>query len=300
MPVGRIFRWFFFSNCFYGVCAVALSAETFLQSGVSFKQPFFYLLVFAGTVFYYTLAYLKTENKQVAENPRVLWYAANRKAVVIMQAVLLAGVLAACIVLTTQQAHAVFSMPWYVYLACVVMLVCAALYYGSFTGFSSFRLRNIGWLKPFCIAYTWTVLVTLCPAMYITVTHGTTLNAGWQLMAHFINNFLFVATLCIMFDIKDYAMDYNHKLKTFVVKFGLRKTIRYILLPMSLAGLFTCLLYAFGQQVSPAKLVLNALPYLAVIGIATSLHKRKGIFYYLVVIDGLMLFKAICGSVSAL
>jgi hypothetical protein len=39
-----------------------------------------------------------------------------------------------------------------------------------------------------------------------------------------------------MFDIKDYAADHNHQLKTFVVRYGLRKTIFYILIPLTLVS----------------------------------------------------------------
>jgi hypothetical protein len=37
------------------------------------------------------------------------------------------------------------------------------------------------------------------------------------------------------------------------------------------------------------------IPFVALIAVAYSMHRRKSIFYYLIVIDGLMLVKALCG-----
>ena len=111
----------------------------------------------------------------------------------------------------------------------------------------------------------------------------------------FIKNFMFVAVLCIMFDIKDYAADHNRQLKTFVVNFGLRKTIFFILLPLCMLGLASFVLYGVIRHFSVLKIGLNVVPFVLLIMVAYSMYRRKSIFYYLIVIDGLMLVKALCG-----
>ena len=111
---------------------------------------------------------------------------------------------------------------------------------------------------------------------------------------------MFLSVLCIMFDIKDYAMDYNQQLKTFVVNIGLRKTIFYIIIPLSVAGLASFMAYALNQHFQLVKIFLNTIPFIFLLLVAYSLQKRKSIFYYLVIIDGLMLLKAICGSLAML
>lgn len=98
-----------------------------------------------------------------------------------------------------------------------------------------------------------------------------------------------------MFDIKDYAADHNRQLKTFVVKAGLRKTIFMILIPLCLLGLTSFIFYGIIRQFSLLKISLNVIPFIALIAVAYSMHRRKSIFYYLIVIDGLMLVKAVCG-----
>jgi hypothetical protein len=46
------------------------------------------------------------------------------------------------------------------------------------------------------------------------------------------------------------------------------------------------------------KITLNVLPFLLLIAVAYSLQQRKSILYYLIIIDGLMLAKAVCGSIA--
>ena len=109
-----------------------------------------------------------------------------------------------------------------------------------------------------------------------------------------------VSILCIIFDIKDYATDYNHQLKTFVVSFGLRKTIFYILIPLTIIGFGSFLAVAFVKHFAITRVLLNAIPFVLLLIVAYSLHKRKSIFYYLTIIDGLMFAKALCGIAATL
>ena len=111
---------------------------------------------------------------------------------------------------------------------------------------------------------------------------------------------MFIAMLCIMFDIKDYATDHSSKLRTFVVRLGLRKTIFYILLPLPILGLLTFISYALTHHFSEMKIVLNMIPFLLLLLAAAALRRRRSMMYYHVVIDGLMLVKAICGITAML
>ena len=101
-----------------------------------------------------------------------------------------------------------------------------------------------------------------------------------------------------MFDIKDFGADHNHQLKTFVVRVGLRKTIFYILIPLSITGLGTFILYALFLNFPLLRILINMIPFVLLIIVAYSLHRRKSILYYLAIIDGLMLAKAICGIIG--
>lgn len=109
---------------------------------------------------------------------------------------------------------------------------------------------------------------------------------------------MYITLLCILFDIKDYAMDYNKDLKTVVVKLGLRRTIFYFIIPLCFIGLGSFLVYAYSQHFSLMKILINTIPFILIITVAYSMYSRRSIFYYLIIIDGLMLLKAACGITS--
>jgi len=111
---------------------------------------------------------------------------------------------------------------------------------------------------------------------------------------------MFISVLCIMFDIKDYAADHNRRLKTFVVRIGLRKTIFFIIIPLCITGLVAYILFVWFNHFPAVRILFNALPFAALLMVAYSLHKRHSILYYLSIIDGLMLVKAICGILGVM
>ena len=83
-----------------------------------------------------------------------------------------------------------------------------------------------------------------------------------------------------------------------MVRYGLRKTIFYILIPLTLVGLGTFLSYALLMDFPPLRILVNTVPFILLIIVAYSMHRRKSILYYLAIIDGLMLVKAVCGIIG--
>ena len=110
---------------------------------------------------------------------------------------------------------------------------------------------------------------------------------------------MFISVLAILFDIKDYAADHNLQLKTFVVRAGIRTTIFLVIIPLTLAGLLSLVVFASLQSFPPLRIAINCIPFMALLAVAFSMQRRKAIIYYLAVIDGLMLLKAVCGIVAS-
>ena len=290
-----IIAYIFFSNYFYGLCAVALSIEASLQQRIPLNSLSFYIFIFAVTALYYTKAYI-TEKRKNKGNPRSDWYWENRNFVTGSQIFLTTIVVIYAAVVGLKHFGFILHLPLVNWVLMLVFPFAAALYYGvNHRRFGKLNLRNIGWLKPFLIGFVWAGLVNIYPMMFFDIEHELDYVPDIIGILLFIKNFMFVAVLCIMFDIKDYAADHNLQLKTFVVKAGLRKTIFMILIPLCLLGLSSFILFGIIRHFSLLKIGLNVIPFLLLIMVAYSLHKRKSIFYYLIVIDGLMLIKAICG-----
>lgn len=275
-----------------------LSIEASLQLGYGLNSVAYYILAFAATSLYYTHAYI-AETTTNTGNRRSIWYARNRGMMRWSQVVLTGIVLASAGMLLSRFGSRIIAASLWQWVSIAVFPVAAALYYGSAAPLnSSHSLRNNGWLKPFVIGFVWAGTVTVYPVLFKSIEDGSSYTPHLFHLLLFVKNFMYITLLCIMFDFKDYAADHNKQLKTFVVRVGLRKTIFYIILPLSLIGMSTFLVYAALQHFPFWRIMINALPFILLIIVALSMQRRQSILYYLAIIDGLMLAKAICGIIG--
>lgn len=277
---------------------MALSVEASLQQKYGLNSLVYYIFVFSATVLYYTHAYM-AETITNSSNRRSIWYVRNHEAMRWSQLLLTAIAMISGLALLYQFGSRMVSASLLQWVVIGIFPVAAALYYGSAAPLnSSHSLRNNGWLKPFVIGFVWAGTVTVYPVLFKSIEDGSPYNPQLFNLLLFIKNLMFITILCIMFDFKDYAADHNKQLKTFVVRVGLRKTIFYIILPLSIVGLGTFLSYAFSMHFPFWRIMINTLPFVLLIMVALSMQRRKSILYYLAIIDGLMLVKAVCGIIG--
>jgi 4-hydroxybenzoate polyprenyltransferase len=277
---------------------VALSIEASLQQHSSLNSLPYYCFVFVSTVLYYTHAYV-AEPKGNAANKRSNWYYENRKLIRRAQILLTILFLFLGWHLIRENREAILQTNLLQWTLILVFPLVAALYYGSASPQrATHSLRNNGWLKPFVIGLVWAGAVTVYPVLFGSIEHQTAYAPDWVSVLLFIKNFMYITMLCVMFDIKDYAADHNQQLKTFVVRYGLRKTIFYFIIPLSLVGLGTFILFAILRDFPVLRILINTIPFILLIIVAYSMHRRKSILYYLAIIDGLMLVKAVCGIIG--
>lgn len=203
--------------------------------------------------------------------------------------------LVVCIGLVLRDAwHARASVRWEQLALLVLFPFVGLLYYGT----GSKGLRRIGWLKPFVLGFVWAGVVTVYPALMARLLDGAVVPDVGISVRLFFKNMMFCALIGMLFDIKDRADDRRNALRTFIVERGLRTTLFRIALPMAALGLMTFLYYGATHGFSTMKLVLNTIPFVAMAGVIYALRKRRSILYYLVVVDGLLVVKAVCGSVA--
>lgn len=295
----RFVKFIFYGNYFYGICTVALCMEASLQHLLPLNSRLFYVLVFAATVAYYTKAYM-TDISVETINKRTQWYNQNRKIVKASQALMICTVLAGCAYILRLHYKTIHPdiQAW---LLLLLFPVTAVLYYGINSSlFGNYNLREKGWLKPFVIGFTWAGFVTIYPVYYYYFEHGLPYKPDSLTVFLFLKNFIFISILCIMFDIKDYASDYHHHIRTFVVQAGLRKTIFHIIIPLSLFGLLTFIIFVVYERFHLSRVLLNTVPFILLLLVGYSMRLRHSTLYYLVVVDGLMLVKAAFGIAAML
>lgn len=292
--------YIFFGNFFYGMCATALSIEAAYQMQIPLNNWIFYVVLFSASIVYYTYAYI-SEQYVNPNNKRSVWYYTHKVTVRWSQNLFSALAIVGTLLLLAQYYRGFAVIPLSHWLVALLFPVVAALYYDiPALRFLSLNLRRTGWMKPFVIGFVWTGVVTIYPLLWREIqsreVYPFALMTGWLAL----KNWMYITVLCIMFDIKDYASDSNNQLKTFVVRAGLRRTIFNILMPIVLLGLISLLLFSVYMHFTPLRVLLNVVPFIVTLAVAYSMHQRRSILYYLAVIDGLMLVKALCGILAAI
>jgi hypothetical protein len=289
----------FFGNFFYGICAVALSIETNVQQSYPLNTCKYYIFLFTATTIFYNKAYISATTTD-ATNKRSLWFLTNRERIISAQAILSIILIVTVLFLAKDLWENLLHMPAIQWLILFSFPVIAASYYGTASiGLKNYNLRNTGWMKAFVIGFVWAGVVCIYPILFQAIKYNQPYAISLFGFLLFIKNFMYITVLCIMFDIKDYATDYNRQLKTFVVRVGLRKTIFYILIPLCAIGFGTFLIYPINYHFPVLRIMVNAIPFVLLILVAYSMHRRKSILYYLAIIDGLMLVKALCGIIGS-
>lgn len=299
--ISRVIAFIFFANYFVGALAVALSMETAFQLGLPLAPVWYYLLLFSATVLYYTQAYWIPDSRSVVQlqppgNARTDWYRSHHRFVRRSRIVFVFLSAFAAAALLVQDYAKIRSLPLTYWVALLLVPLAALLYYGLLPAtLPKINLRNTGWMKAFVIGFVWAGCVNLFPVAMVKIHDGITIREPTFLLWLFIKNWMFCTVNAIMFDIKDYVDDSNIELKTFVVRFGLRDTIFYVLVPLLLIGIISFLTFAGYRHTGWTTVCFNMVPFVCLLGVAFSLQRPRRILYYLVVIDGLLLIKAICG-----
>ena len=277
---------------------MALSVEASIQQQTALNSLWYYLLLFSTTTVYYCKAYIGVTTAD-PNNKRSVWYIQNKKLMIRSQFLLSVIMIIAVFFICKEIWQQILQLSFELWILMLIFPFTAFLYYGiEFLQYKKHSLRSNGWLKPFVIGFVWAGSVNIYPILFHSLETHEPFGITFFGVLLFVKNFMFITVLCIMFDIKDYGADYNQQLKTFVVRVGLRKTIFYIMLPLCTVGFGTFLTFAFIRQIPTIRIILNGIPFILLITVAWSMYRRKSILYYLAIIDGLMLIKAICGIIS--
>ena len=295
----RLIKFIFFGNYFVGFLAIALSLETAVQLRLPFNSVIYYLLLFSATVMYYTYAYRGVLKSSSISNLRAEWYKQHYTFVGYTQWLFLT----ACIVLGAQilanNFRHLLHLSLLSWLIVAVIFFSSVLYYGLLPkSVFKLNLRNTGWLKAFVIGFVWAGCVSLIPLVVLQIEGKAYAIDPILLIGLFIKNWMFCTVNAMMFDFKDYADDSNKQLQTFVVRFGLNRTISFIIIPLVLIGIVCTVAFTYYRHLGALPICILLIPFFLLLIVSYSMYRQKSIFYYLIVIDGLVLIKAICGILA--
>ena len=271
------------------------------QLGLPLNETVYYIGLFLAPVIYYTYAYKSINDSTPIANQRTRWFRENKKLVHWSQV----GMILLCIgifsFLIFKHFNEIIRLPLIYYSIGFGVFFVGIFYYGLISKkLFGFNLRNSGWTKAFIIGFVWACCANIFPLIMLRIETGQDYFHTDLWVWLFIKNWLFCTVNAIMFDIKDYPSDSNLYLRTFVVSFGLRRTIYFIIVPLLIAGLISFCIFALIKEFSIIQFSFNLIPFLLTLAIAFSMLRRHSIFYYLIVIDGVILVKALCGILGVL
>lgn len=299
----KLLYTFFYGNFFAGLCVVMLSIETNVQHQLALNGIHFYTLIFLGTAWYYTFTYLKHIPDEYHDE-RMDWYKKNAATLKLSQRIILIFLITDALFFVWKYKESFAAMKSVQYGQILIFPVIALTYTFNLLPFPEIRkLRRIGWLKPFIVGFVWSGFVSVYPIIFYQlqtnhISHDVFAMPSGLL---WLKNFLFISVLCIMFDIKDYDADKKEDLKTFAVQFGINNTIRYIIIPLVVICILLFACYVHFNHFPYQRILMNVIPYIFLIAVSYSLlRKKRKIIYYLSVIDGLMVVKALCGIAGML
>ncbi|MET3115073.1 4-hydroxybenzoate polyprenyltransferase [Pedobacter sp. CG_S7] len=297
----RLIKFIFFGNYFIGLIAIALTIESTVQLNLPFNSLSYYILIGLSPIVYYTYAYMGVNKLTKTNNPRTLWYIEKAEFIKKSQRVLTVISLTTFLYIILNNVSSILHLPFPYWIAVFLLLLAALLYYGLLPSyFFNLNLRNTGWLKPFIIGFVWACTANILPLIVLKIETGINVSGSALWIWLFVKNWMFCTVNAIMFDMKDYAIDANKELKTIVVRMGLRKTIFKVLIPLLGIGMSSLLIFTTLAHFKTLTIIFNFIPFVLTLIVAYSLNKRKKILFYLIIIDGLILVKALCGIAGAL
>ncbi len=276
-------KWvhFIFSHSiFIALCAVALCFQTALLLKVNLNI-YLHSFVFFSTVCSYNFYWLLSSFS--FGKMKMLDYIKFHFSNAIVFAVTFVGM-----------AGSVFYLPQ-LFASITMGILLTFLYFLPILPIKSlYPLRKAGLFKTLLLAFTWAYVTVYLPSSLA----GALQHEGFLLL--FINRFLFMLILCIIFDNRDIAVDKIRGLQSLatILKPSLVKLIVAFLFIAYIINSFLFTAHFKGaNQIIPLKVTI------IVTGLATAIVyffsiKKQSYFFYYFLVDGLMLFSAIATYIT--
>ncbi|WP_462222372.1 UbiA prenyltransferase family protein [Ferruginibacter sp.] len=175
----------------------------------------------------------------------------------------------------------------------IIGLILTLLYTIPLLPFKIFHLaRKAGLVKTFLLAFTWTFVTVYIPYYFAPTVQFSTL------LMLFINRFLFMLMLCIIFDARDTNIDKIRGLQslTTILK---PTTVKYIMIAIFAAYIINGIVLRIYYN-EPEQIIALLLTGLITAIVYFFSQKKQGYFFYYFLVDGLMLFSALATYVASI
>ncbi len=287
----RLRDFLVYTNIFIGSCALALTWETFLLLQLPASLNWYLLLIFGATLFIYNLHYYAKLSGS-KDDSRLHWCRANAK--------LMLGFVTGSFLFILGGVFwhraAIFGTPGHWHTRnLIIFLIIPVLALGyTFPIFPKKKsLRQIGWLKMITLSFIWTFSTLLLPLLLNDPASLT--NESWlKVLSLFLQRFIFIAALSLLFNINDHEEDMRDGIRTFAVALGPEQSLRrgkWLMILLNSASL-AWVLYGFGL-LQPAPIAASVLFLLILFRAFDRFRPDPLESRFVMRYDGLMLIQAL-------
>ncbi len=283
----------FWSNQFYGICAVLLAMESCYKIIHALPSIPVLVLIHLSTVIYYSHAYLM-EKEEGIYNDRSFWYTKNKKLIYLSQSIFTSICIFIGIVFFNFSVLINKIDIKLLVIFSITIAFCVLYYLPSIFPHKKIIIRNYGILKSISIAWVWSVTCCVVP---IWLSADYNLIASYPLFYfHLIELFILILILAILFDIKDIGRDQVEAVNTIVVRIGKNSVVNTVIVPFLLLYSILILVDWKILQESNLFLLIHFLLILFIYTVSKVVMSVRSIFMNILLIDGLMIIKVILSS----
>lgn len=259
------------------------------------------MMGFAIPVLYYNYPYSRNYsslNTRGSTDPRVIWIINHRRIFVFNQSFLLMLFVTSASGLLIKYAVNLPDITIFQGAIFILTLLLAVAYYKSnLFAIRGLSIRGTLWLKPLVIGVVWSGLVFILPVVFTSIIQSEEHMTPLILLL-FLKSVLYIGILAVLFDIKDVQSDKENKMDTMIVRLGIKNTLFFVFAPLLLLESAIIFANSFIQNLAGWQIFLIILPIALLIVLMFFLRKKRGLLFYLIGIDGLMLIKALCGIIA--
>lgn len=270
--IKRFSDFILFSNVYVAIAAVCLVQSSLVQLAQHSGLLNYSLLVFFATLFVYNLQriFYKTQSHKHIISVRRYWLSKNATLIKVVAGVGFIG-----------SAVLFFFNNYKIMLYLSPLLLLSLLYFVPFV-----KLRKRPWIKLLTLIGVWTSVTSVVPALLINYAEIT------YFVLHAFARFLFMAAICIPFDIRDMTIDKKENVSTLAITLGEKKAKRAAIVCVVLYTVLIVCEYGMGMI---NNYVLSVLLFTAIITsvlVVMSSSKRSE-YFYIAGIDGTMILQGL-------
>lgn len=291
--VKSFLRWLLFSNVYIAIAAILFTISNLALVKICDPPIVLLLVIFLAVIWFYNLSNNKIRLTN-SKNLRLNWLLTKRNHLHTVQTILFSCIVIFCLLLLPNLFNFYNVTKWFHLVFFFSFFIVAFFYLNDFKfKLLSINLRSIGLLKPFFIGYVWMGVTFVLPYVFYKIASLTELNFNKIFYLFFIEGFVFISLLAIIYDVKDAESDKKNGLITWCVKLGFKDLTKKILLPcLFLMSIEFSFLY-YSNLICISTLLVFIGSYLTILFISTFLLSKQSLLLHLAVIDGVIIARAI-------